>query len=55
MFWFYLILKMAYRIMIVGEVEKDVRSDDDELPEEEKDPSTMDNNKTDKKNDKKKR
>lgn len=31
-FWFYLILKMAYRIMIVGEVEKDVRSDDDDVP-----------------------
>jgi len=30
-FWFYLIARMAYRIMLVGEVEKDVRSDDDEV------------------------
>lgn len=32
-FWFYLIARMAYRIMIVGEVEKDVRSDDEEEAE----------------------
>ena len=52
-FWFYLILKMAYRIMIVGEVEKDVRSEDDELPEEEKETSSVDK-KSDKKENKKK-
>jgi uncharacterized membrane protein len=28
-FWFVLILKMAYKIVTVGEVEKDVRSDDE--------------------------
>lgn len=34
-FWFYLIARMAYRLMIVGEVEKDVRSDDeDEMGDE---------------------
>lgn len=35
-FWFYLIARMAYRILLVGEVEKDVRSDDEDdadLPE----------------------
>jgi hypothetical protein len=29
-FWFYLILRMVYKILIVGEVEKDERSDDEE-------------------------
>eukprot|EP00428_Durinskia_dybowskii_P061797 CAMPEP_0170367700 /NCGR_PEP_ID=MMETSP0117_2-20130122/7067_1 /TAXON_ID=400756 /ORGANISM="Durinskia baltica, Strain CSIRO CS-38" /LENGTH=414 /DNA_ID=CAMNT_0010622325 /DNA_START=17 /DNA_END=1261 /DNA_ORIENTATION=+ len=28
-FWFYLIARMAYRLLIVGSVEKDVRSDDE--------------------------
>lgn len=29
-FWFYLIVRMIYRLMIVGEIEKDVRSDDED-------------------------
>lgn len=29
-FWFYLIARMAYRLVVVGEVEKDVRSDDED-------------------------
>lgn len=29
-FWFYLISRMIYKLMIVGSVEKDVRSDDEE-------------------------
>ena len=29
-FWFYLIARMAYRLLIKGEVEKDVRSDDED-------------------------
>lgn len=34
-FWFYLIARMAYRLTVVGEVEKDVRSDDeDEMGDE---------------------
>jgi hypothetical protein len=33
-FWFYMILKMAYKIAVVGEVEKDVRSDDEGEEEE---------------------
>ena len=31
-FWFYLILKMAWRLLFAGEsIEKDVRSDDDDV------------------------
>lgn len=31
-FWFYLILKMAWKLVFVGEsIEKDVRSDDDDV------------------------
>ena len=35
-FWFYLILRMIYKLVKTGEVEKDERSDDDTFPEDAK-------------------
>jgi hypothetical protein len=29
-FWFYLISRMIYRMLVVGEIEKDVRSDEED-------------------------
>lgn len=39
-FWFYLIARMIYRLVIVGEVEKDVRSDDEDAGDEPMDETT---------------
>jgi ceramide synthetase len=45
-FWFYLIARMIYRMMIVGEIEKDVRSDDEggeDAPEEDREGDKKEN------------
>lgn len=45
-FWFYLIVRMIYRLMIVGEIEKDVRSDEEDAadsPHEDKEGDKKEN------------